>query len=177
MKTIKGKHFVRLISEDAIEIRIKSLANQINEEYEGKSPLFLAILNGSFMFAAALFRHLEIEASISFIKVKSYEYLASTGNTQELIGLSEKLEGRDIIILEDIVDTGQTLFTVLPEVEKKQPNSVKIMTLLHKPTAAIQPIQPDYVGFSIEPDFVIGYGLDYDGLGRNLPDIMVLAQE
>ncbi len=173
MKTIKDKNFVRLISKESINKRITELAGEINTEYRELNPLFLAILNGSFIFAADLFKSLDITAQISFIKVRSYAKMKSEGKPQELIGLNEEIKGRHLIILEDIVDTGQTLSTIIPLVKEKNPASIKIMTLLYKPAAAVIDISPDYVGFSIEPDFVVGYGLDYDGYGRNLPEIMV----
>lgn len=173
MPTIRvhDKDFEIYLSEAAIQERVNDIAADINREYKGKKPLFIAILNGSFMFAADIFKHLSIDAEISFIKLASYRGMKSTGNVITSIGLDVELFGRDIIILEDIVDTGKTLYNFLPKLRDHHPASLKIVALLHKPEAAKFPLTIDYTGFSIPDKFVIGYGLDYDGLGRNLREI------
>ena len=173
MSTIKvhDKTFDIYLSETAIQDRVKTIAEAINKEYQGKRPLFIAILNGSFMFAADIFKHLTIETEISFIKLASYKGMKSTGNVITSIGLDAELYGRDLIIIEDIVDTGKTLYNFLPKLKDHQPASLKIVALLHKPDATKFPLTLDYVGFSIPDKFVIGYGLDYDGMGRNLREI------
>src|SRR6185436_9171764 len=129
---------------------------------------------GAFLFMADLFKNVNLECEISFIKVSSYSGTASSGNVKNLIGLNENISGRDIIVVEDIVDTGDTMKYLLDELKKQNPSSVKLATILFKPEALKQDVKPDYVGFKIPPAFVVGYGLDYDGLGRNLNDIYVL---
>lgn len=173
MSTIKvhDKTFDIYLSEETIQQRVKELAAQINTDYAGKRPLFIAILNGSFMFAADLFKQLTVEAEICFIKLASYKGMKSSGNVVTSIGLEDDLFGKDVIIVEDIVDTGKTLHNFLPKLSHQQPRSLKIATLLHKSEATVFPLHPDYVGFDIPNKFVVGYGLDYDGLGRNLKEI------
>lgn len=173
MSTIKvhDKSFDIYLSEETIQQRVKELAAQINTDYAGKRPLFIAILNGSFMFAADLFKQLTVEAEICFIKLASYKGMKSSGNVVTSIGLEDDLFGKDVIIVEDIVDTGKTLHNFLPKLGHQQPRSLKIATLLHKSEATVFPLHPDYVGFDIPNKFVVGYGLDYDGLGRNLKEI------
>lgn len=177
MSTVKvhDKHFEVYLSEEKIQIRIRELAAAINQDYAGKKPLFIAILNGSFMFASDLFKHLNIEAELCFIKLASYKGMKSSGNVVTSIGLEDDLFGKDVIIVEDIVDTGKTLHNFLPKLEHQQPRSLKIATFLHKPEATAFPLTLDYVGFEIPNKFVVGYGLDYDGLGRNLKEIYQLV--
>ncbi len=178
MSTIKvhDKAFSTFLSESAINEQVKRIAQEINTDYKGKTPLFIAILNGSFMFASDLFKELEIEAQVCFIKLASYQGVKSTGNVVTSIGLDVSLKDRDVIVIEDIVDTGKTLHDFLPQIKDQHPTSVKIATLLHKPEALKYPLTLDYVGFSIPNKFVVGYGLDYDGLGRNLREIFQLAE-
>ena len=176
MISVHGRQFRLYISRAEIDSRVQALGARISEDYAGKRPLLLAILNGSFVFAADLFRALRIEAEISFIKIASYEGTSSTGNIVKTIGLVEPVKGRDVLILEDIIDTGRTLYSFLPELALQEPASVKIVTLLSKPEALQHDLLADYVGFEIPNDFVIGYGLDYDGLGRNLPELYTLQQ-
>ncbi|MCE2758968.1 MAG: hypoxanthine phosphoribosyltransferase [Bacteroidota bacterium] len=173
-KKIHDKTFVPFLSAADIQQAVSRMAAQINKDYQGKSPLCIAILNGSFMFAADLFKQLEIDASISFIKLASYKGMHSTGNVVTAIGLETTMSGRDIILIEDIVDTGKTLHAFLPQIMDHQPASLKICSLLHKKEATVYPIKIDYLGFEIPNLFVVGYGLDYDGLGRNLSQIMQL---
>ncbi len=171
---IHDKNFVPFIAKDIIAQRVSELAAQINADYAGKRPLVIGILNGSFMFAADLFRQLTIEAEISFIKLASYKGTTSTGKVLTAIGLDENLSNRHIILVEDIIDTGKTLYTFMPEITSRQPASVKIATLLLKPEALQHDIKADYCAFEIKNQFVLGYGLDYDGLGRNLPELYIL---
>jgi len=174
---VHDKYFVPFLSEETIQQKIKAVANTISLEYQGKRPLFIAILNGSFMFAADLFKHISGEAEICFIKLASYKGTRSTGHVITAIGLDTDVTGRDIVIVEDIIDTGKTLHNFLPQLYNQHPASVKIAVLLHKPEATVYPIDIHYCCFSIPNKFVVGYGLDYDGLGRNLKEIFQLKGE
>lgn len=176
MSTIQvlDKTFVPYLSEAAIQAKITELAGQLNQDYAGKRPLFLSILNGSFLFTADLFKQISIEAEVSFIKLASYKGTSSTGNVITAIGLDTNVKDRHIIILEDIIDTGKTLHHYLPQLESMQPASVKIAVLLDKKEALQYPVTVDYACFEIPNKFVVGYGLDYDGLGRNSKDIYQL---
>jgi hypoxanthine phosphoribosyltransferase len=169
--TIHDKQFETYLSDEVIQEQVKRIAEQINKDYAGKRPLFIAILNGSFMFAADIFKQLSLEAEICFIKLASYKGMKSSGKVVSTIGLEEDIFGKDVIIVEDIVDTGKTLHHFLPKLLHQQPKSLKIATLLHKPEATEFPLTLHYVGFSIPNKFVVGYGLDYSGLGRNLKEI------
>lgn len=171
---IHDKEFIPYISRERIRQRVHQLAEHINKEYADKNPLLIGILNGSFIFAADLFRELSIPAEISFIRLTSYKGTSSTGNVVTAIGLQEDLQDRHIIIVEDIVDTGKTLHSFLPGILDKRPASVKIATFLTKPSALKYDVKADFVAFEIEDRFVVGYGLDYNGLGRNLPDLHIL---
>lgn len=172
---VHNKTFVPYLSAATIAEKVSAIAAQISVDYAGKRPLFLAVLNGSFLFAADLFRQLTIEAEISFIKLASYKGTTSTGNVITAIGLEESLHGRHVILLEDIIDTGKTLSEFVPQLNHQGPASVKIAALLTKPDALKFPVHADYIGFEIPNKFVVGYGLDYDGLGRNIPEIFQLA--
>src|SRR6476659_8423981 len=172
---LHDKTFDTYLSEQDIQEKVKEIADQLNRDYKDKRPLFIAILNGSFMFAADVFKYLTIDAEICFIKLASYRGMKSSGNVITAIGLDQDLFGRDVVILEDIVDTGKTLGEFLPKLDHQQPKSLKIAALLHKPEATQFPLQIDYLGFDIPNKFVVGYGLDYDGLGRNLKEIYQLA--
>jgi len=174
---VHDKQFQPYIGATELQLRIQEMAAQINKDLQGERPLFIAILNGSFMFAADIFKHLSIEAEISFIKLVSYKGTKSTGNVVTSIGLDEDLYGRTVVILEDIVDTGKTLHQFLPQLEHQQPKKLLIAALLTKPEALAHPINIDYLGFSVPNKFLLGYGLDYDGLGRNLPEIYQLIEE
>ncbi|MBQ5573595.1 MAG: hypoxanthine phosphoribosyltransferase [Bacteroidaceae bacterium] len=173
MKTVqvKDKQFELFISEDKLQYEIKRIADSICNDYLGKSPLFLVILNGSFMFASDLFKNIQLPVEISFIKVSSYSGVASTECVKELIGLNEDIEGRDVIIVEDVVDTGLTMKDTLALINAKNPSSVSICTLLFKPNKLQVKLDVKYVAMEIPDDFIVGYGLDYDGYGRNLRDI------
>jgi hypoxanthine phosphoribosyltransferase len=178
MSTIRvhDKTFEPYLTAEQISTRISEIARKLEEDYRGKRPLFIAILNGSFIFASDLFKALSIEAEICFIKLASYKGTRSTGHVITAIGLDIDLYGRDVIIIEDIVDTGKTLNQFLPQLRHQQPASLRIVALLHKPEATEFPLTIDYLGFSIPNKFVVGYGLDYDGLGRNIPEIYRLAE-
>lgn len=174
---VHDKQFTPYLSEATIQEKITSLAANINKDYAGKKPLFVAILNGSFMFASDLFKHLTIDAEICFIKLASYKGTKSSGQVITAIGLDTDITGRDVIIVEDIIDTGKTLHEFLPQIHNQQPASLKIAVLLHKPEATVMPVQIDYCCFAIPNKFVVGYGLDYDGLGRNLKELYQLYEE
>jgi hypoxanthine phosphoribosyltransferase len=165
-----------MISKQEINQQVSVLADKISKDYKGQDPLFIIILNGSFIFAADLLRALTIPAEMSFVKLSSYSGMQSSDSVLTDIGLKENPEGRHIVIVEDIVDTGKTLFSFLPELQKHRPASIKIAALLCKPEALTCDIKADYVCFEIPNKFVVGYGLDYNGMGRNLPDIYELAQ-
>lgn len=172
---VHDKEFIPYLTSKEINEQISRVAKEINRDYEGKNPLFIAILNGAFIFAADLFKQINVEAEIAFIKLASYKGVKSTGKVITAIGLDAELYARDVIIVEDIVDTGKTLFQFLPQLEHQHPASLKIASLLHKPDAMVHPIKIDYLGFTIPNKFVIGYGLDYDGLGRNIKEIYQLV--
>jgi len=176
MNSIKvlDKEFIPYLSEKEIQEKITLLAIQINKDYAGKRPIFLSILNGSFLFTADLFKQITIEAEVCFIKLASYKGMNSSGNVITAIGLEANVSGRDIIILEDIIDTGKTLHHYLPQLISSSPASVKVAVLLNKKEALQFPVQVDYTCFEIPNKFVVGYGLDYDGLGRNSKDIYQL---
>ncbi|RYD99567.1 MAG: hypoxanthine phosphoribosyltransferase [Sphingobacteriales bacterium] len=173
---VHGKTFIPYISAEEIQAKCFEIAIKINNDYRDEKPLFIAILNGSFLFAADLFRHIDLEAEISFIKLVSYKGTTSTGNVVTAIGLDERVKDRHVIIIEDILDTGRTLYQFLPELYNQNPKSLKIATLLTKPSARLFDVHPDYLGFEIPDKFVLGYGLDFDGLGRNIPSIYQLQE-
>ncbi len=173
---VHDKYFVPYMTEVTVLERITQLAAQIDKDYAGKRPLFIAILNGSFMFASDLFKYISIEAEICFIKLASYKGTKSTGQVITAIGLDTDIVDRHVIVLEDIIDTGKTMNEFLPQLQHQQPASLKIAALLHKPEATLYPITIDYLGFSVPDKFLLGYGLDYDGLGRNLKEIYQLTE-
>lgn len=174
---VHDKTFTPYLSEKDIHEKLQELAAQLNKDYAGKRPLFIAILNGSFMFASDLFKYLNIDAEICFIKLASYKGTKSTGQVITAIGLDTDITGRDVVILEDIIDTGKTLSQFLPQIHNQQPASLKIAVLLHKPEATQFHVPIDYSCFSIPNKFVVGYGLDYDGLGRNIREIYQLYSD
>ncbi len=169
--TIKDKQFDLFIEQGVIEQEIKRVAEQINAELEGRNPIFLAVLNGAFMFAGELMKEVSIPSEITFIRLASYRGTTSTQQVQEVLGLNESIEGRLVVIVEDIVDSGNTMSSLLKELERYNPEEVRIATLLFKPAALKQKIHLDYVALEIPNFFIVGYGLDYDGYGRNLKDI------
>ena len=168
---IKDLSFQKFITKSRVKQKVTSLAERINEDYADKSPIFLPILNGSFMFASDLIKQIAHSCKISFVKVSSYAGTASSGQLKTLIGLEESLFNQHIIIIEDIVDTGLTLQRIVEELKGLGAKSVEVVALLRKQPARDKMIEVKYVGFEIDNEFVVGYGLDYDGLGRNLVDI------
>lgn len=174
--TIKDKTFRTFIPEADIQARVKAVAERINQDMADKNPLLLAVLNGSFMFAADLMRHITIPCEISFVKLASYEGTASTGKIKEVIGINESLKDRHVIIVEDIVDTGSTMKRMLEQLGTREPASLHICTLLLKPGKLQVPLDIEYAAMEIPNDFIVGYGLDYDQQGRNLRDIYTLVE-
>jgi hypoxanthine phosphoribosyltransferase len=172
--TIKDKEFKPYIEESYINSGIKSIAAKMNSEMADLQPVFLVVLNGSFMFAAALLKEISFPCEISFVKLASYHGTQSSGEVNELIGLSENIKDRNVVIIEDIVDTGVTLEKIHHLLLNKQVKNIKVVSLLFKPDSYKKSIPVDYTCFKISNDFVVGYGLDYDGFGRNLKDIYVL---
>ena len=172
---IKNLEFKKFISAAKIDEKVKELGACINHDYKDKTPLLLPILNGSFIFAADLVREIKLECRISFVKHSSYQGTQSSGQLNTLIGLNESLFGQDLIIIEDIMDTGLTLGKVVAELSSLGTRSVEIVSLIRKTPARDHAVQPKYVGFDIDNEFVLGYGLDYDGYGRNLKDIYKAA--
>lgn len=169
---IHNKSFELFLENDTICKRTRLIGIQLNLDYEDKCPIFIGVLNGSFLFMADLLKEIDIACEVGFIRVASYHGTESTGQIKEAFGLPEDLNGRDVILVEDIVDTGLTLQYILEKVNAQNPASVRVCSLLFKPAALLQPIEElTYVGFEIPNEFVVGYGLDYDGLGRNLKDI------
>jgi len=173
--SIHDKKFIPFLNEKTISDTITTLAEKIKKDYEGKKPIFIVVLNGAFLFAAELFKKFKGEAEISFVRVSSYSGTASTGEVKEFIGFDEHLKGRDLILIEDIIDTGITMEILLAKANELNPASLKVATLLFKPKACLKPIKIDYTGFEVENDFLVGFGLDYNGLGRNLTEIYKLS--
>ena len=174
---VHDKVFIPYLTQTEIEDAIKKLADKIDADYAHECPLFIAILNGSFMFASELFKHLTIDSEICFIKLASYKGTTSSGHIITSIGLDTEVKNKHVIILEDILDTGKTLSQFLPQIENMQPASLKIAALLHKPDATVYNIRLDYNCFKIPDKFVIGFGLDYNGLGRNIPALYQLKED
>lgn len=174
---IFDKSFVPFISAQEIDTRIQIMADALNEQLKDKNPVFLGILNGCFVFASDLFKKIQVPAEITFIKLASYEGTTSTGKVLTSIGMDKNLSGRHVVLVEDIIDTGKTLSEFIPQLHQQQIASLTIVSLLTKPDARQYDIKPDYIGFEIENKFVVGYGLDYDGYGRNLPEIYQLHMD
>lgn len=176
--TYEGLTFEPYISKKQIAERVEQIGREIVRDCGGHNPLFICVLNGAFPFASDLFRAVEeIDAEITFIRLKSYEGMETSGAVKEVIGMHENIEGRTVIIVEDIIDTGNTIYRLTEDLKKKNPADIKIATLLFKPDALVRPVKPDYVGFDIPTKFIIGYGLDLNGLARNLNDIYILKEE
>lgn len=171
--TIHNKEFRPYLSANQLDKVVSNLAVRLSADYAGRKPLFVVVLTGGFMFASDLLKYFTGECEIVFIRVASYEGMGSTGMVQEVLGLREEVQGRDIILVEDIVDTGTTMHHLLPTLLSKGPASVEIATLFFKPESLRHELPIRYVAKEIPNDFVVGYGLDYDGLGRNLPDVYV----
>lgn len=174
---VDGLTFVPYLRQEEIASQVKRVAAEIARDYEGKSPRFLCVLTGAFVFASDLIRATGLnESKISFIRYKSYEGTSSTGTVKQIIGLPDGIEGEDVIIVEDIVDTGLTAVRMIEDLKEKKPASVRFATLLYKPESSQTGFVPDYVAFDIPPKFIIGYGLDLDGKARNIPDIYVIKE-
>jgi len=173
---LHDKEFIPYIKEEDIQLVVKGMADAINDDFKDREhrPIFIGILDGSFRFMSDLLKHIDIECGLSFLKLSSYEGTETTGNVNQLIGLKEDIRDRVVIIVEDIVDTGITMDYVVEELMKYHPKEIKIVTLLFKPESYVKDLTIDYTGFEIPDDFVVGYGLDYDGLGRNLNAIYVV---
>lgn len=174
---IKDKKFAVSFSEAQIMERVKQVAEQINRDMEGKTPLFLGVLNGAFMFASDLMKNITIPCEISFVKLASYQGITSTGKIKEILGINEDLTNRHVIIVEDIVDTGRTMKQMIESLGTRHPASVSICALFVKPDKLLEPIDVEYPCFKIPNDFIVGYGLDYDQQGRNLKEIYTLVEE
>lgn len=176
METVKvlDKTFYKTISAQQIQERISDVAKKMNEDLKDKDVIFLGILNGSFLFAADLFRQINFECQITFLKVASYEGTTSSGKVKRLIGINENIENKTVVILEDIVDSGVTMDYILKQLRGYEPKEIFIATLLFKPEAFVKNFKIDYIAIEIPNDFIVGYGLDYDGFGRNLKDIYTL---
>jgi hypoxanthine phosphoribosyltransferase len=174
---ILDKKFRELIPGDKISKRIDQLADEINHDFAGKDVVFLGILNGAFLFAAELFKRINLKARISFVKLASYEGTSSSGSVKELIGWNEDIRGMPVVVIEDIVDTGHTLELIVAELNVRKVADIKIASLLFKPKAYTKKIPLDYIGFEIPNDFVVGFGLDYNGYGRNLPSVYTLIKD
>jgi len=171
---VLDKKFGVSIPEHQIQESIKAMADRMNVDLVGKDVIFLGILNGCFMFAGDLFKSISFDCQISFCKMASYQGTSSSGNVKRLIGINENIEGKVVVILEDIIDTGNTLDHIIKQLKGYEPSEILIATLLHKPEAYTKDIAIDYIGITIPNDFIIGYGLDYNGFGRNLKDIYTL---
>ncbi|QRR02925.1 hypoxanthine phosphoribosyltransferase [Dyadobacter sandarakinus] len=170
---ILDRTFEPFISREDLEARVGELAMSITSDYEGRCPLFLVVLNGAFLFASELVKRIPLSCQMSFIRLASYSGTSSTGQVRQILGLDGDLAGRDIIIIEDIVDTGLTMQSLLDQLQQLGPSSIELAVLLHKPEALKTPISMRYLGFEIENKFVVGYGLDYEGIGRNLDALYV----
>ena len=179
MSTIKvlDKEFKLYIKQEEIESVIKDIANQINEEYEDKNPLFLVMLNGAFMFASQLFKELTIDCETSFVKYSTYSGTKSTCEAKELIGLNNSLQGRNIVVVEDIIDSGFTMKCLIEKLYSLGAASVRVATMLFKPEAFKFDYKVDYIGINIGNEFIVGYGLDYNEHGRNYPSIYKIVEE
>ena len=174
---VKDKIFKPYIAAEEILAAVERVAAAMNKDLEGKNPLFICVLNGAFMFAADLYKNITIDSEISFMRMKSYEGMSTSGSVKCISGLQEDVAGRTVVVLEDIVDTGYTMKSIVEQLREKGAADVRIATLLHKPEATRVPdLKLDYVALTIPNAFIVGYGLDYDEHGRNLKDIYVIAE-
>lgn len=174
---IHDLHFTSLLSEAQVQARVQELGSALTGRYSGQKPLFISILSGAFVFASDLIRAFKGDCEVGFVKLSSYAGTRSSGSIQTVMGIEKNLHGRHVIVVEDIVDTGRTLHFFLNQLQIQQPASICTVSFLRKPEAAAFPVQVDYVGYDIEDKFVVGYGLDYEGLGRNLPGIYQLSEK
>ena len=172
---VKDKYFEPFIPEKEILNQVKRIAEEMNRDLAEKDPIFLGILNGAFMFASDLYKQLTFPCQITFLKLASYSGTQSTGSVKQLIGINTDLKDRVVVVLEDIVDTGVTLETIIRQLSGYQPAEIRVATFLHKPDATVKKVKLDYVGIEIPNDFILGYGLDYDGYGRNFKEIYQLV--
>jgi len=172
---VHDKHFEPFIPENKIQQEVNRISQEMNQDLASKDPIFLGILNGAFMFASDLYKQLTFPCQITFLKLASYSGTQSTGTVKQLIGINRDLKDRVVVVLEDIVDTGVTLETIIRQLSGYQPAEIRVATFLHKPDATITKVELDYVGMEIPNDFIVGYGLDYDGYGRNLKEIYRLV--
>lgn len=174
MIKVKDKSFIPFIREEELQDRVSVLGRQITNDYRGTLPLMIGVMNGAFMFLSDLCRHIDLELEIIFIKLSSYESMSSTGEIKTHLGIEADLKGREVIVVEDIVDTGLTMSFILESIKEKGAKSIEVASLLIKPDALTKDISIKYTGFEIPNKFVVGYGLDYDGYGRNLREIYQL---
>lgn len=174
---VHDRYFEPFISEEAIQQEVTRLALEMNRDLAGKDPIFLGILNGAFMFASDLYKQLNFPCQITFLKLASYSGTESTGSVKQLIGINRDLKDRVVVVLEDIVDTGVTLETIIRQLSGYEPREIRVATFLHKPEATVKAVKLDYVGMEIPNNFILGYGLDYDGYGRNYREIYQLVDE
>ena len=174
--TIKDKQFEKFIEFQQIQAAIHEIARKIDNDLRDKNPIFVAVLNGAFMFAGELMKEVSIPCEITFVRLASYQGTSTTNKVQEVLGLNESIENRTVVIVEDIVDSGTTMVALQKELNKLNPKEIKIATLLLKPDALKQDVDLDYVALEIPNDFIVGYGLDYDGYGRNLKDIYKISE-
>lgn len=175
---VNGLTFVPFITRCQIAEQVKRVAAEIRRDLADSQPVFICVLKGAFVFAADLIREIGInDCTCSFVRYASYEGTSTTGKVRQLVGLTDDLEGRDVVIIEDIVDTGLTAVKMIDDIRAMNPRSVRFATLLHKPASSRTGFEPDYIAFTIEPKFILGYGLDLDGKGRNLHDIYVIEEE
>lgn len=168
---VKDKEFELFINAETINNAVTRVAQKLNEDLKGKNPIFLVVLNGAFIFASDLIKKVTVDCEVSFVKLSSYEGTRSTTMVKELLGLNEILKGRTVVVIEDIIDTGNTMESMISKLTEMQAGEVKIVTFLFKPEAFTRNFKIDYIGMEIPIKFIVGYGLDYDGYGRNLPDI------
>ena len=173
---LNDKSFQLFIDSKELNDSIESLSNKINQDYSDREPIFLCVLNGAFVFAAELIKRFNHECQVSFVKLSSYQGMQSSGTINSLIGLNEDIKGKDVIIVEDIVDTGQTIANIVENILNKNPRSIEVATLLYKPKSYQKQIPIKYRAIEIGNDFIVGFGLDYNGLGRNLEEIYIIEK-